>query len=67
MVAIIRPIAGESIPGTGGFMSEQVRPVKNSFTGDPMRKIIRAGGIAMDYGCASITSENSSHYHSWYA
>lgn len=41
---VIRPIGEEIVPGSCGFMCEKVRPAKDSFTGEPMKKVLQVGG-----------------------
>jgi hypothetical protein len=74
--ATLRNIGSKSVPGSGGFMSERVSPVKDAFiTGrmaETITKRIKAGynGLpcfTMSFGTLSLTSESETHYSSWYA
>ena len=63
----IRPIAGKSVEGTGGSMSCQLKPVPDEFTGGPENHKINQWGVCMDFGAATPTDVEDSHYSSWYA
>lgn len=77
----LRRIACESVPGSEGFMSDQVRPVKDSFLDDShglrCGKVIRktlqayAGGkepyIPMPHGWCGKVDASETTYRSWYA
>lgn len=70
--ATIREIAGRSVEGSGGNMSEQVLPVPDSFIGEPIVKRPQGssgeeGYIAMRHFHLCVTDPNKSHYSSWYA
>ena len=45
-----------------GDMSDNVKPIKNSFNGDPIVKTT----LSMKFGCLSKTTENDEHFQSWY-
>jgi hypothetical protein len=64
---IVREIASESVEGSQGFMSEQVKPVRDAFIGPELRKIIGPYGLAMDFGSLSPIGGRESFYRSWYA
>lgn len=67
-VAIIRPVATETVPGSEGFMSCKLRPVPGRHTGDPIRKMITAWGVKLHDSCTlTPCSADSEHYSSWYA
>lgn len=69
----IREIAGDRVEGTEGFMSCQVRPVRDSFCGEPKRINLQVypGGqepyIPTRHGCMSRVQDGESTYCSWYA
>jgi hypothetical protein len=63
----IRQIAAQTVPGTEGFMCENVRPVPDQFTGEPITKRIGTCGINMKHGIATPCEPGSQHYSSWYA
>ena len=64
----LQRIAGESILGTEGFMSDKVRPVLNHFISDDViRKIVRNDCVGFDHGIGSLVAGDRSYYHSWYA
>lgn len=68
----IRPIAGKSVVGSGGFMSDSVVPDKDNFTGDEQFKPIQSYSdgkayISATHGCMSLTQEWEANYRSWYA
>jgi hypothetical protein len=65
--AVIREIAGETVPGSEGFMSCSLTPCPNKFIGEPITKIIGAYGIKMDFGVASPCAVGSKHSSTWYA
>jgi hypothetical protein len=50
-------------------MSNQVMPARDSFIDDkpPIKKLIGAYGLSMDFGNARPIGDNESHYQSWYA
>lgn len=74
--ATLRNIGSKSVPGSSGFMCEHVIPVKDAFiTGnmaETITKRIKSNyngdpSFSMDFGSLTLTTENSSHYSSWYA
>ena len=74
--ATLRAIGAKQVKGSGGFMSCNLSPVKDSFkTGrfaETIKKRIQSGysgtpSFSMPHGSLSLTREDSSHYSSWYA
>ena len=69
----IREIACESIPGSEGFMSDQVKPKKDAFleNAEPIwKRIAFSNGepyLSFKFGSGSKVKENGGHYRSWYA
>jgi len=68
--ATIREIGYQTVPGSEGFMSESVVPVKGAFleSEKPMTKRVRPGNYITieSYGSCSKW-EGDQNYHSWYA
>ena len=73
---IMKRIAGQEVEGSAGFMSCQLKPVKDAFiTGnmaETITKRVSAGyngepRISMPYGGCSRCTEDQSFYSSWYA
>jgi hypothetical protein len=71
----LREVAAESVEGSGNGMSDRVRPVKDKFVGEPMKKrvqVYRSGGevacsVTMtSYSHAYPCGENETAYRSWY-
>lgn len=75
--ATLQRISSKSVPNTQGFMSEQVSPMKDAFIQSPygddvIKKRIQASYdgkpyFSMSFGSLTQTTENSTHYSSWYA
>lgn len=65
----IRRINGRTVEATGG-MSSNVTPVKDAFSErypDEVRKIVQSKDyLSADHGVLRRTTENSTHYCSWY-
>lgn len=69
--AYIRPICGEHVKGSEGFMSANIRPIKDSFCGEEERKVIKAYGdsiyLSSRHGSISLyTAGENGVYSSWY-
>ena len=65
---ILREIALESIEGSEGFMCDRVRPVKDAFIGEEIKKRIAGKYINVDdIRCALPAEEGESFHRSWYA
>lgn len=74
--ATLRAIGAKVVKGSSGFMSCRLSPIKDSFlTGnfeETITKRVKASydntpTFSMECGSISLTSEDSSHYSSWYA
>jgi len=68
----LRPIAGESVDGSQGNMSDNVKPVKDRFIGEEFRKVIKGMGdniyLSGRFGSISLyTNGDKGTYRSWYA
>ena len=77
----MKPIATESVPGSDGFMSCQVKPVKDKFVNDHWehgnKEIMKRiqypkwdngkPHISFKHGGSSVWDGESSFYCSWYA
>lgn len=73
----MRRIAGETVPGSEGFMSCSLLPVRDAFmAGEPeINKIPQPSGmstdspgvVAMEFGVATLHDEKKPAYLSWYA
>lgn len=67
----VRPIGCKSVVNSQGFMSDQVVPAKDQFTGPEQFKQIRkgseAGYLSCDHGCMKLVNEEDATYRSWYA
>jgi len=79
----IRPIRTEQVPGSGGFMSAKVLPVRGSFLTrngpngpEPVKPIVKRRRLNwkeeeeilhMDFGVATLWPEGQEAYESWYA
>jgi hypothetical protein len=65
---IVREIACETVEGSEGMMSRDVRAVPNAFIGEEMKKRIdNYGGFkTSSFSCARPTSADRKHYNSWY-
>lgn len=68
-LVVMRQIDAVEVEGSAGFMSNRVKPVRDAFLDGkpPIRAIITKNGVSVDGHPASPTSEDSSHYQSWYA
>ena len=65
---ILREIALESIEGSEGFMCDRVRPVKDAFIGEEIKKRINGKYIKIDdVRSAGPAPEGKEFYRSWYA
>ena len=65
---VLREIALESIEGSEGFMCDRVRPVKDAFIGEEIKKRIAGKHINVDdVRCAFPAEEGKDFYRSWYA
>lgn len=65
---IVRAIGSESVSHEDDkWMSGRVRPIRDAFKGEPMTKRITSSGLSMDFGIASPTTDDATHYCSWYA
>lgn len=71
MFATVREICCKGVPGTEGFMCQNVLPDKEHFTGDskPMKKRICEGDCirTADYGRWAHKWQGQALYNSWYA
>lgn len=70
--AWIRPIGGESVEGSEGFMSDRVKPIKDIFYGEEERKVIKAFGSSVSMSTrhgslSNYTEGEEGTYRSWYA
>ena len=65
---VVRPIACETVEGSEGHMSREVRAVPNAFIGGEMTKRIdNYGGFkTSSFSCARPTTAEAKHYNSWY-
>lgn len=64
----LREIALCSIEGSEGFMSDRVKPVKDSFIGEEFKKRITGRHIKIsDCQTASPMGDREDFYRSWYA
>lgn len=67
----IRPIAGKTCAKSEGFMSDQVVPAKDNFTGPEQFKPILEGAdkgyLSAEHGCMKLVAEWEATYRSWYA
>lgn len=62
---VIQEIAHESVKETS-WCSDEVKPVKNAFIGEPMTKRLGVYGIKInDVARASRTDWNATHHRSW--
>jgi hypothetical protein len=64
---VIREIGGKSVPGSEGFMCDRVRPKKDDFIGEPIRKMIGPWGVSFDFGSGTPIEEGEAVSRSWYA
>ena len=65
---IFRPIGGEMVPGSEGMMCGQIRPVKDKFIGEPMRRTVNNGYVSLGrYSLSRYTDGDKGTYCSWYA
>jgi len=65
---IVREIAYETVEGSEGFMSRNVRAVPNAFIAEPMKKRLTNGGFKISsFQLARPTTAEKEHYNSWYA
>ena len=68
----VRKIGSEAVKGSDGFMSCNVRPVKDSFIGTEVH-VKRVSGyngkpyLSFSYGSGSLVEEGQTNYCSWYA
>lgn len=69
----LRELAQESVPGSAGFMSEQVKPRPGVYLEreQPFEKVLKFGykgepSLAMPHGCCTLWRGGST-YSSWYA
>lgn len=69
--ATLQAICSQTVEGTEGFMSCQVRPVPNSFCGESFTKRIQGYNgqayFSFSYGGCSLVKEGQTNYCSWYA
>jgi len=64
----LREIALCSIEGSEGFMSDRVKPVKDSFIGEEFKKRITGRSITIsDFQSAFLMGDREDFYRSWYA
>lgn len=69
----VREIACESVPGSEGFMSDRVKPVKDAFLDNApviKKQVYFSSGVPhlnMKHGSCGKVDANSEHYRSWYA
>jgi hypothetical protein len=67
---MVAEIAQETVPGTEGFMSSNVRPVPNKFVGEPFRAVVNQYGLKgkeMYYGAWPYDRGEKGTYTSSYA
>jgi hypothetical protein len=67
---MLRELCLQSVPRTGGFMSEQVTPIKDRFTDKPaIRRLVQQGNNVKlyDFGCYLSPWGGGTAYSSWYA
>jgi hypothetical protein len=63
---VLRPIATRGVPGTQGFMCEDVVPNKDAFVSGPMFTVRRMVRFAMKHGMCTRHVEGKIYYSSWY-
>lgn len=65
---IVRPIACETVEGSEGQMSREVRAVPNAFIGEEIKKRLdNYGGFkTSSFSSARPTTAEAKHYNSWY-
>ncbi len=65
---IIREIKSQVVKDSESFMSCTLKPVKNVFVGPEKKCTISAYGVILHRSCTlHPTTENETHYSSWYA
>lgn len=67
----LREIAADSVAGSKGYMSDQVKPAPGEFIGDPISKRVQMVSgepwISFDHGASRVIGPDSNTYRSWYA
>jgi hypothetical protein len=63
----LRPICSKTVPGSEGMDCCKVSPCPDSFVGEKeLKRKVGQYGVRLTWGHGSLTTEDSSHYRSWY-